>query len=304
MLMEMLASIFGFEYPPRPWRVYPEFGALGLDLYVVLVISEELAKKGGEYLLHVKHLFESHETTFTVPFHAKDGQVIVARGQGLPNPEYSKTGRREGIGRTTSDGGSIASGNLLVKINVQHWPYLSYPDFSFCADDLYTQVFIGDSFSSNGGYTELDIEPIGRKARIRIPRKVEDGQVLTLSGLGLHSASHDFRQGDLYVKVTLVPLLLARLSDQVGEEDDPMINVESDRVTHQADATALRDEMCRTFSFDELKSVCFDFGVDHENLDMTNKQAFVQSLILMFQREDRLEQLIETCRKKRPRGRW
>lgn len=120
----------------------------------------------------------------------------------------------------------------------------------------------------------------------------------------MHSATHDYQQGDLYVKVCLVPLLLAHLGDQAEAEDEPIITDKDDRVSYQADAITLRDEMCRTFSFDDVKIVCFDFGVDHENLDMSNKQAFVQSLILKFQREDRLETLIEVCRKKRPLGKW
>ncbi len=58
--------------------------------------------------------------------------------------------------------------------------------------------------------------------------------------------------------------------------------------------------MAERMSIDELKSVCFELGVDDEEFDASQKSKFVRQMLQHLQRRDRLQALTDTLRDKWP----
>lgn len=67
---------------------------------------------------------------------------------------------------------------------------------------------------------------------------------------------------------------------------------------------ALRDNLNTYFSESELKSLCFDLGIDYENLGGSTKSGKVLELIQMTQRHGRLSELVDLVRQQRPHASW
>jgi hypothetical protein len=67
---------------------------------------------------------------------------------------------------------------------------------------------------------------------------------------------------------------------------------------------ALRDNLDTYFSVGELKSLCFDLGIDYENLSGSSKSGKVLELIQMVQRHGRLSELVDLVRQERPHASW
>ena len=66
------------------------------------------------------------------------------------------------------------------------------------------------------------------------------------------------------------------------------------------DLTELRDFITKYFNDSELRDLCFDLGVEYENLGGDNKAAKARELVAYCQRHGRMTQLEETCRRLRP----
>ena len=66
----------------------------------------------------------------------------------------------------------------------------------------------------------------------------------------------------------------------------------------------LRDELARRFTKEELRSLCFDLGVDYDDLPSPTKTGQAQDLILHLERSDRLAELVALCRRLRPTAKW
>lgn len=67
---------------------------------------------------------------------------------------------------------------------------------------------------------------------------------------------------------------------------------------------SLRENMNRYFSLDEIESLCFDLGVDFENIGGNSKPGKVLELIQYMERRGRLEELAGACAKLRPNVDW
>lgn len=76
------------------------------------------------------------------------------------------------------------------------------------------------------------------------------------------------------------------------------------RDADRVDRMALRQKLVEAFSLDELQQICFDLGVDYEDLGSEGKSATAVKLILYCQRSGRTRQLIEICRALRPEAAW
>lgn len=76
------------------------------------------------------------------------------------------------------------------------------------------------------------------------------------------------------------------------------------RDADRLDQAALRQKLMSLFSLDELQQICFDLGVDYEDLGSEGKSAKAVKLILFCQRRGRTAQLIEICRALRPEAGW
>jgi Effector-associated domain 7 len=68
--------------------------------------------------------------------------------------------------------------------------------------------------------------------------------------------------------------------------------------------TDLRLKIVEHFDDEELRTLCFDVGVDYDNLRGQGKEAKARELIDYMQRQGRLSDVIQACRKARPRVDW
>lgn len=66
----------------------------------------------------------------------------------------------------------------------------------------------------------------------------------------------------------------------------------------------LRELIVRYFNKQELEMLCFDLGIDKDDLPDATKQEMAQELILYCERRGKLEQLLEQCRLQRPHAEW
>ncbi len=58
------------------------------------------------------------------------------------------------------------------------------------------------------------------------------------------------------------------------------------------------------FNFSEVKTLCFNLGVDYENIPGNNRSAFVRNLILSMARQNRLQELVDAVRIERDFVDW
>jgi non-canonical purine NTP pyrophosphatase (RdgB/HAM1 family) len=66
----------------------------------------------------------------------------------------------------------------------------------------------------------------------------------------------------------------------------------------------LRELMVRYFNKAELEALCFDLGIDKDNLPNATKPELAQEIILYCERHGKLDRLLEICRKQRPHAEW
>lgn len=65
-----------------------------------------------------------------------------------------------------------------------------------------------------------------------------------------------------------------------------------------------RDNLAAMFDSEELNSLCFDLGIDYENLPGTTKHAKAEALIQYCARYGKMNALLERCRQLRPNAAW
>ena len=58
------------------------------------------------------------------------------------------------------------------------------------------------------------------------------------------------------------------------------------------------------FSFNEVKTLCFDLGVDYENIPGNIRSAFIRNLIVSLAKQNRLQELVNKVRDERPFVDW
>lgn len=66
----------------------------------------------------------------------------------------------------------------------------------------------------------------------------------------------------------------------------------------------LKQSLNNIFSVDELRELCFDLGVDYDNLSGSRKTDKIIDLIAYFERRQNLDELISVCRELRPNLNW
>lgn len=66
----------------------------------------------------------------------------------------------------------------------------------------------------------------------------------------------------------------------------------------------LRKQMDSYFSLSELRTICFDLGIDYEELPGGTKQNFTVGLIEYVIRRNRLPELLDALRRERPKVNW
>ena len=68
--------------------------------------------------------------------------------------------------------------------------------------------------------------------------------------------------------------------------------------------TQLRENLERTFSLEELATLCFDLGLDFESLPGSDKAGKARELVTYLERRGRIPDLIAVCRARRPNVAW
>lgn len=78
----------------------------------------------------------------------------------------------------------------------------------------------------------------------------------------------------------------------------------SDEGAHRRRLTNLRKQLVSTMNDDELETLCFDLGVDYENLKGDSKEAKARELVAQCDRIGKTNELIELSRAMRPNLVW
>lgn len=65
----------------------------------------------------------------------------------------------------------------------------------------------------------------------------------------------------------------------------------------------LYENLQHAFSLDELRILCFELGVDHENFS-SRKESIAREIVEYFERAGRTEELVVYCERKRPAIQW
>jgi len=79
--------------------------------------------------------------------------------------------------------------------------------------------------------------------------------------------------------------------------------VEND-TSGQIDLVALRDLLDEHFNEDELRDLCFEMETDYESLSAASKKGKARELVADCKRKERTLELVERCRKLRPKAAW
>jgi eukaryotic-like serine/threonine-protein kinase len=67
---------------------------------------------------------------------------------------------------------------------------------------------------------------------------------------------------------------------------------------------ALKRLLITHFDLSELRALCFDLGVDHENLPANTKEELAHQLLLYLARRERIAALLALCQRQRPMVDW
>jgi hypothetical protein len=67
---------------------------------------------------------------------------------------------------------------------------------------------------------------------------------------------------------------------------------------------ALREQICRCFDLEELRSLCFDLSVDPDDISGESRQSYARELIDYFQRRLRTNDLFDMLYRARPKAQW
>ncbi|MCA9917615.1 MAG: non-canonical purine NTP pyrophosphatase [Anaerolineales bacterium] len=66
----------------------------------------------------------------------------------------------------------------------------------------------------------------------------------------------------------------------------------------------LRELMVRYFNKSELEALCFDLGIDKDDLPNATKPELAQEIILYCERHGKLDKLLDICQEQRPHAEW
>lgn len=68
--------------------------------------------------------------------------------------------------------------------------------------------------------------------------------------------------------------------------------------------STLHEQIDRYFNFSEVKTLCFNLGVNYENIPGSGRSAFIRNLIISLAKQNQLQELINLVRRERPFVNW
>jgi len=107
-------------------------------------------------------------------------------------------------------------------------------------------------------------------------------------------AGNNVIKHNLFVVVSLPSSVAGR------PEARPKVGVAPVSAVAPIDRVGLRRVIDVAFNLDELKSICFELGIDHEELAGSTKSAKIQELIGFCERRGRFSDLVRQVRTLRP----
>lgn len=72
----------------------------------------------------------------------------------------------------------------------------------------------------------------------------------------------------------------------------------------EAGATYLRSALAQSFDVQELKTLCFDLGIDYDALPGNGKDSKAREIVAWFARRNQTDRLVQAVYKRRPNAFW
>lgn len=90
-------------------------------------------------------------------------------------------------------------------------------------------------------------------------------------------------------------------------DEDKFFNTEWSKqliITESVTYPEFVQKMNEGFGKEELQHLCFELGIEYDNLDGDTKKSKIVSLVQLFARSQRMIELIDLCKKERPNISW
>jgi len=135
---------------------------------------------------------------------------------------------------------------------------------------------------------------------------------LRLSAKGREAPKHVERKGQLHIQIAYFIEIESEMRNLVFDLDvvthgtllgQGNMGKAGEPPLYHLERSVLRQILAKCFNNDELRDLCFDLYVDHENLP-SSKGGIARELILCCERLDRIPELVEKCYQQRPNALW
>jgi len=118
---------------------------------------------------------------------------------------------------------------------------------------------------------------------------------------------HDWetRQRGIRIVPPLGPAKRSLIEAGIPSDNQKTSDISSGEKTLQReDLIAVRQKLVVHFSEEELRTLCFDIGVDYESLPAMGKEGKARELVLHLERRGQIPELVALCRQLRPNAFW
>jgi formylglycine-generating enzyme required for sulfatase activity len=151
-----------------------------------------------------------------------------------------------------------------------------------------------------------DEQPEG--AIFLIPAKLEECEVpdrlSRWQWVNLHEAKgYERLMRALQTRAEALGISLSPVQAQPAYTPHPVEPVSREQPERLPDRADLRQKLAEHFNKEELRTLCFDLGIEHENLPDT-KDGMARELVAYCERQGRIPELAATCQRLRPRVEW
>lgn len=95
--------------------------------------------------------------------------------------------------------------------------------------------------------------------------------------------------------------VIAALYDRVHRLESKRANIDNDTTRR---LIAMRDCITNHFDLSEFKSLCFDMGINYDNLDGDSLEDKAREFVLLMNRLGRCPEIVAYCQKMRPNAKF